>query len=89
MLYSKAKFAITAAFETARCTALEAAKCLTTSSKSLQVFSDHQCMQVLEAIDAADREGELSIVSFVVEACASFSLDASMLTARTRLQRAA
>jgi hypothetical protein len=58
VLQRPAEFAVTAAFENASCTSLEAAKCLTISSPCLAVFTDHQRMQLLEAIDAADCNGD-------------------------------
>jgi hypothetical protein len=58
VLQHQANFAVTAAFENVR-TTLEAAKCLTTSSPCLAGFTDHQRMQLVAAIDAADCKGEI------------------------------
>eukprot|EP00953_Heterococcus_sp_UTEX-ZZ885_P036189 18659-Heterococcus_DN1.PRE.2 len=58
VLQRPADFAVTAAFEKARCTSLEAAKCLSISSPCLAGFKDHQRTELLKAIDAADCNGE-------------------------------
>jgi hypothetical protein len=63
LLHRQADFAISAAFERARCTTLDAAKCLTIHSPCLQVFQERERMQLLEAIDAADCEGQCFTIS--------------------------
>jgi hypothetical protein len=61
VLRRKADFTVTAAFEKAGCTTLPLAKRLNTLSSCLDVFTEQQRAQFIEAVGAADCKGDCEL----------------------------